>query len=653
MKRSRTGVALMVLALATAAAADDVERVAAELTPPLPAVGRMPEVPEAFRRSGPQQSDGQRAFRDYAAAVRDRLQAQGGAGDLVGLLDRFLNEPKSFRLRRDHASEAFLQVAGRFAERQLFEPVIAAASGLIGFPTWRRESDRDDPEFLAAMGSLDGWLKQTVAALNAAQPGAEPLVPIDWKAPAKDGRQAWILGARVGRGPRRIALITHVDTVGPIRDDWRPFEARLEVVPFRGTEQLFLRGRGSIDDKGPTAAALQALDVLRSVYSGTPLFDECTFELVADTAEETHHWIPDYFDAVGAPWAGDVLDAAWSLYAEKGSESPIFRVPADSRIESKKLRLVSLTTPPGPRNQIPDQATAIFDPGPDGVKVDRERLAAAIADYLKTDNERARLELAESGPQLRVIATGSGAAHGSAPDVNKARGHNPLACLSSFVAFLWRQEALEAADPVSLPLFLAWAFGHDVHGEGHPELLLAKDEVFTDGTTYALTRLTEAKQGFEARIDIRYALGHHSTPWDHKTFGSLPGKSRFPEIFTKLLARFNATLPLGVTPVQFETETRVGPDLKDRTSPLFLSLLGSYEAVVGHPSPVLAIGGGTDAKGYPTLFACGPNFSSEMTEVFDPPVNYHGAGEGAPVQDLTRSAEILVRWLAVTGLEAP
>ena len=62
-----------------------------------------------------------------------------------------------------------------------------------------------------------------------------------------------------------------------------------------------------------------------------------------------------------------------------------------------------------------------------------------------------------------------------------------------------------------------------------------------------------------------------------------------------------------------------------------------YQDVMGEPSPLRAIGGGTDAKGYPDLIAAGALFSDN----FGPPINFHGIDEGAPIHDLHLSGQIL------------
>ena len=65
------------------------------------------------------------------------------------------------------------------------------------------------------------------------------------------------------------------------------------------------------------------------------------------------------------------------------------------------------------------------------------------------------------------------------------------------------------------------------------------------------------------------------------------------------------------------------------------------QEVTGTPCALFAIGGGSDAHGYPNLVAAGALFSND----FDPPINYHGINEGAPIEDLRLSAKILWRLL--------
>ncbi|MEQ9369033.1 MAG: hypothetical protein RIG63_08370 [Coleofasciculus chthonoplastes F3-SA18-01] len=54
-------------------------------------------------------------------------------------------------------------------------------------------------------------------------------------------------------------------------------------------------------------------------------------------------------------------------------------------------------------------------------------------------------------------------------------------------------------------------------------------------------------------------------------------------------------------------------------------------------SQEFAVGGGTDAKGYTFLLAAGPLFSDRV----GPPINYHGIREGAPLDAMNKSTQIL------------
>ena len=62
---------------------------------------------------------------------------------------------------------------------------------------------------------------------------------------------------------------------------------------------------------------------------------------------------------------------------------------------------------------------------------------------------------------------------------------------------------------------------------------------------------------------------------------------------------------------------------------------------MGKDCPKLAIGGGTDAKGHPELWAAGALFDPKMGY----PINYHGQNEGAPIEHLKMGSQILYRFL--------
>lgn len=530
-------------------------------------------------------------------------------------------------------SEAFL--AARNATR-----FPADLASLVGLPTYRDDAPDSEARTMENLGHIESFLQSRVATFNQGQ-RTLPIVPFDWKA-SVNGVARWVFGFRVGNGPRKISILTHLDTVPPGADPWRPFEPRIEVQPYRGGTQEFLVGRGAIDDKGPAIISLSVLEAAAKWYDGRTNLGPWTLEIAFDTNEEQDFNIPSYLDATGTPELGIVFDAFWTVRAEKGVERPVFHFPFHANNEVG-LRLESLVTSAGAVNQIPDHAYATIVGEPAAL----DQLAATVTNRYATfafdDPQYRRAEIAVSREDAALVLTTtvSGAQHGSAPAENRERGANPLVSLANFVAGLVEEGTLVTNAPARLAQFIAWGWGTRVLGENQADLLQRSDAVFTEGngTTYALTRVTTNASAVSLSIDIRYAQGHQSEAWDGTTDGLLKGHSVFPEVFTNLVARFNARY--SDADVTFTTANHGVPDIRNPEGEIFREIRTAYQEVTGNPCPLFAIGGGSDAHGYPHLIAAGALFSAD----FDPPINYHGSNEGAPLDDLRLSARILWRLL--------
>ncbi len=616
------------------------------------------------------EADSALAFRRFLEAASPTFTASERR-----TIERFLVDPAGFRLRGDEGDAAFLDLASEFVAARLAAPWIDVTTAWVAEQTWRTQPE-GEAATVAALEAIRADADARIAQWNAATPGRHALVPFRWHdadlgAPAETTH---VFGASLGAGPRRLVLLAHVDTVGPIDDEWSPFEARLEIDSYRDQDTLMLRGRGAVDDKGPAAAALLTLEGLRAVLGDNTALDELRFDVAFDTAEETSMTLPAWLADVGHPEMGVVLDSVWSVFAEKGGESTRLAIQLNDNgappvPQPAQIQLDAVFTPDGPSNQIPATAEARLTASEQGAEADVARLTAAL-DFFAESWDGAKDVITiwpTSETSLRILARGSGAAHGSAPDVNRAEGHNPLTCLCSFLAFcagdpfpngaladdpnaviLLNEEGLLAStNSLVLPRFINWAFGREVFGEQHPDALRAADEIYRDGTTYAVTRLN--RRGI-ASVDIRYALGHHAVEWDRETYGSLPGESRFDLVWTHLIAQFHEILPPGSASVTYVTSTWAPPDIKDRTHPGWLALQAAFEDTMGRPSPQLAIGGGTDAKGHLELFATGPNFGETMSEIFAAPVNYHGRDEAVVVQHIVDTVKVVTRWALVEAL---
>ena len=530
---------------------------------------------------------------------------------------------------------------------------ITETSAIVKIPTYKGVENLQ-----AHLNRVKDFLRKRAEAFNQGQKTLKFRF-FDWHA---SNSPHWLFGFRLGNGPRKVSLITHIDTVPPGGSD-RPFEPRIEKRLYMVEEMPFLVGRGTIDDKGPAISTFIVLRALAKQFDDNPkALDGFTFELIFDTSEETSMATHRYLKAneKQKPDFGIVFDASWCIRAEKGIERPVFWLPRQhspsqhtslavnqkSALESgfrNVLWIESLNTSNGPVNQIPNVATAT-------IKAISSKVAAQFANQVKSLYKHfdfddpyyraAELNVSYANGSDRVLLTTKvkGAQHGSAPHENRRDGANPLVSLANFLAYLVNTQQLANNAIGRMAQFIQWGWGTKVLGENHPDLLSAYDDVFEVGTTYALTQFVTDTEQDEVRlkIDIRYAIGHYSQGWDGKTEGLLLGKkSRFRYVFDQLVKRFDNAYP--GRRVKFNTTTKYAPDIRNPDSAAFQRVFAAFRQVTGRDCPRLATGGGTDAKGYPELLACGPMFGTDM----GPPINYHGDNEGAPLPHLKLGAEIL------------
>ncbi|ATB37758.1 hypothetical protein CYFUS_003183 [Cystobacter fuscus] len=541
-----------------------------------------------------------------------------------------------------------LEQLQRYIDERLFDDL----SKFVAVQTYRG-ADLSEAQVVANIQQLQQELQLQTQQFNATQQ-VHKLVPFEWKKTI-NGREYWLFGVRVGSGPRRVALSSHLDTVpAGSQDSWAPFTLVKEQRLYLGTEQEFYVGRGSIDDKGPALVAFNVLKAVARQFDGDPRLDRVTLEVIFDTSEETDMAMPYYLEDKPEenPNLGVIFDGIWCVRAEKGMERPVFTIKRGTAAPTG-VWIESLNTPQGPVNQIPDSAIAVIRSDSAGALQSFAQQVSSLYQAYGFDDpayHRAQLTVDTSGlADNRLVLTTkvSGAQHASTPDENREGGANPLVSLANFLSaqvgtHLARNEVSE------LIRFISWSWGTQVFGEHHPDLLLSNDEVFTagNGTTYAVTRFYTNPAGApdiaaRVEVDVRYALGHNSVAWDGKTEGLVGGKgtpSRFQEILTRLLGQFPAEA--GYT-LAFQTTTLFPPDVRLTTGQTFQRVSSAYEQLLGEQCPTVAVGGATNAKGNTHLIAAGALFTKKL----GPPINFHGINEGAPVEDLRKSANILYNLL--------
>lgn len=522
---------------------------------------------------------------------------------------------------------------------------VAQIKEIIPIETWRDPKGSNEARVRANLENIkkkfQGWIDEFV---NDSKLKNHIPTFFEWKSA---DQKYWVFGWRAGKGKRKITFLTHLDTVAPGDIDWGAFSPREEERVYRGSVTTFLVGRGAIDDKGPAVVTLNVLlQVLKEIGEDAGALDDVTFELLFDTSEETDLSTPQYYTAnPGAkPALGIVFDAEWCIRAEKGIERPVFSV-ATTGTPTQGLWIGDFRTASGPTNQIPDSATARIT---GTTRAALDEFAANVERWYRRfefddpNYQSASLAVTREGDAVVLTAKVAGAQHGSAPQENREKGANPLVSLANFLAHLADNAVLEENHFTRISHFIQWGWGTMVFGEKHPDLLSRYDTVFKagNGTTYALTRLVpdDTRRRVALAVDIRYAIGHHATGWDGSE-GLIQGDSLFKSALKQLVKRYGRTA--GGTRVAVETSTAVAPDIRNPRNAFLTAVNNAYREIIGASCPMHAIGGGTDAKGYPELVAAGALFIQSL----GPPINFHGIDEGAPIIDLENSAKILRRIL--------
>ncbi|HEY8498534.1 MAG TPA: Sapep family Mn(2+)-dependent dipeptidase [Limnochordales bacterium] len=362
----------------------------------------------------------------------------------------------------------------------------------------------------------------------------------------------YAIHAHWGPSEPLVGVLGHVDVV-PAGSGW-------SVPPFGGVvRDGRVWGRGALDDKGPTVAALFAAAALAA--AGAPV--RRGIRLIVGGDEETgFQCLRHYFARQPRPEVAFAPDALFPVvFAEKGILNLTVALPAGSAVLA---RLAGGSRP----NVVPDTAEAeLVFPSAGQAGAWQERLARAAR------GRRAQLAARAAGERVTLSSQGV-ATHGSTPE----KGVNAAAELLA-----WLVEADEGQgvlDPGGSLAFLARA-GSGLHGEGLG--IFTRDDV-SGVLTCNLGVLSLREQELVATFDIRYPV----------SLGRADG----------LVARVEQALRAQggrVVAVSDDPPHHVPED-----SWLVRTLLEVYRRETGGDLPPLAIGGGTYARLLPQAVAFGP-----------------------------------------------
>lgn len=365
------------------------------------------------------------------------------------------------------------------------------------------------------------------------------------------GVDGYAIHAHWGPPSPLVGVLAHVDVV-PAGTGW-------SVPPFGGViRDGRLYGRGAIDDKGPTMAALFALAALAAV--GAPV--RRGLRLIVGGDEETGFaCLRHYFSRQPRPEMAFAPDALFPVvFAEKGILNLTVALPAARGL------VVDLRGGTRP-NVVPDEAEAELAFGSAAEARDwRDRLTAAAATR--------RGAVAVEGDGVLKLHSRGRATHGSTPEKGLNAVVELLACLVE------ADGDRRVLDPTGALRFLAGA-GAGLHGQGLG--IFARDDV-SGVLTCNLGVLRLAGEELVATFDVRYPVSLR----------------RADELVAKVESSVRG-LGGRIVAVSDDPPHHVPED-----SLLVRTLLGVYRRQTGDDLPPLAIGGGTYARLLPTAVAFGP-----------------------------------------------
>lgn len=362
-----------------------------------------------------------------------------------------------------------------------------------------------------------------------------------------------------GEGEEMVAVLGHLDVV-PEGEGW-------SIPPYEGrVENGRIYGRGTMDDKGPTMAALYGLQAIRE--SGLPL--KRRVRVIFGLNEESGSADMKYYaEHCGEyPAVGFTPDAEYPVInGEKGLLMETFGCSLNQTGSALKLQKLQGGTAV---NIVPNFARAEFDCAPD--------LAQKLAGQ-KAEGITCTL----TGTGLAVEASGV-SAHGAVPE----EGENAIGRL---MIFLHEHFPLEGQLAAAVKL-LAEQIGMETDGKALGIAL--RDEV-SGGLTMNMGIISGDREKLEVGLNYRY-----------------PVTRSYEECGPKVKAAFEAA-GFTQTKLHHDKQLYIAPD-----SALVTKLMKVYTEYSGCSDQPKSIGGGTYAKSMPNVVAFGPIFPGDEVREHKP-----------------------------------
>lgn len=413
---------------------------------------------------------------------------------------------------------------------------------------------------------------------KALEKALEIAAEMDFKIKNIDNQAAHV---EMGSGEEILALLCHLDVV-PEGSDWTypPYAAEIH------DNKIY--GRGTIDDKGPTVAALYAMKIVKEL--GIELNKKV--RLILGTNEESGMASLDYyFKKEKMPELSFSPDATFpAIHAEKG----ILDLKFSAELSGKNFDGLQLKKLKGGNaaNMVPDYAEAVLS----GItKKELEKMLSDI-EYNKND-----LKIEGNNKELKLSYHGI-SAHGSMPQ----DGKNAISYLINILAKLSFKN-----DKVNKFLnFYQNKIGLEYDGAS----IGCKDQ---DDVPTSLTFNTGVIKGDQQEIEfivnIRYPV-------------KSSGKKVVTDIKENIVSDF----------INLKVLSDAEPLYVEKDDPFIQKLMTAYQEFSGDKSEPIAIGGGTYARKVKKGVAFGPLFPGQ-------PELAHQKDEFIGIDDLVKSAAIYAK----------
>jgi succinyl-diaminopimelate desuccinylase len=391
--------------------------------------------------------------------------------------------------------------------------------------------------------------------------------------------------AEAGEGDEIIGILVHLDVV-PEGTDW-------SVDPYGGEiKDGKLFGRGSIDDKGPAAAAMYALKAVKD--AGTKFNKRVRIIFGCD--EESGRWdcMKHYFANEEMPSCGFSPDADFPIInSEKGIT--IFKlsrkfVSAEITGEAS-VKIKSFKGGSRP-NTVPDYCECLLE-----VPKELQERVQKTANDMK-EELHINMELAFEGERCTAKVHGI-SAHGSTPE----KGINAIAQMAAFLCKL----PLTMGEQVDFVNFVDSCMGRETDGRSFG--LYMEDEV-SGKLVFNLGVLEVDEEQASAMINVRYPV----TKTRDEVYAVIEKKAAEEGLEYEEVA---GKPPLYVPADNFLVQT----------------LQGVYERVTGEKATLISIGGGTYSRAIKNAVAFGPLFPGQEELA-------HQKDEFIGIEDLLKCAKI-------------